>query len=73
MVFLELPNGVEGIGKAPGEDKKSSFLQATCLMELGTGVNSMRKTAHGGFIATCFDEIFGTVVNQQAGGELLSF
>lgn len=53
----------------PGENPKSPFVEIVTLLDLGCGINGYAKTAHGGFLATIFDEVMGTAAWQQSGGK----
>lgn len=53
----------------PGEDKKNPFIELSAFLDLGGGLNGYAGTAHGGFLATVFDEVMGTAAWQQSGGK----
>jgi hypothetical protein len=57
----------------PGENRKNPFVEITALLDLGNGLNGFAGTAHGGFLATVFDEVMGTAAWQQSGGECIAF
>lgn len=52
----------------PGEEKKNPFIEISAFLDLGSGLNGYAGTAHGGFLATVFDEVMGTAAWQQSGG-----